>query len=194
MSKSICVFCSSSDAVEDGYQRLAAELGARLAERGHTLVFVGAEVGMMATAARAARKAGGRVVGVIPQMFEKKGIAFGEADELIVTGDLRERKTVMEERSDAFIALPGGFGTLEELLEMLTMRQLGRHSKPIVLLSADGFFGPLLEMFERLYERRFAKPQYREMYRLESEPAAALDYIETHEANDAAPMPEKWTG
>ena len=189
MSKSICVFCSSSDAVEAAFFDTAAELGAMLAWRGHTLVYGGTDVGLMGALARSAHQNGGKVVGIIPSAIQDKGIAYQSADELIVTRDLRERKALMEARADAFVALPGGFGTLEETLEILTLKQLGLHSKALVLLNSGGFYEPLLGLFEHLYEQRLAKPVYRQLYHVAPDAAGALDYIEAY-APQA--LPSKW--
>ncbi len=188
-SKTVCVFCSSSDAVEATFFEAAAELGAQIARRGYSLLYGGAQVGLMRALARAVHREGGHVIGVIPRAIHVKGIAYLEADELIVTQDLRERKTVMNERSDAFLALPGGFGTLEEFLEVLTLRQLGYHAKPLVLLNTQGFFEPLLQLFEHLYRSQFAKPEYRSLYHVTRSPTAALDHLESYRP---AAVPSKW--
>src|SRR4051794_4401156 len=130
----VTVFSSSSDAVDPVFFVVARELGATLARRGDTLVFGGTGVGLMGAAASAAHHAGGRVIGVIPSYIADKRIAFEHADELIQTETLRERKAIMEDRADAFIVLPGGFGTLEEAVEIITLKQLQQHRKAIVIL------------------------------------------------------------
>ncbi len=187
-ARSICVYCSSSDAVEPHYFDAARSLGEQVAARGHSLVYGGADVGLMGALARSARQGGARVIGVIPEAIHEKGIAAKEIDELIVTPDLRSRKQAMEERADAFIALPGGFGTLEELLEVVTLRQLQLHAKPIVLLNVDGFYDPLLALFEQLYRGRFAKDAHRRTYAVAAHPAEALDLAE----QATPPLPAKW--
>ena len=123
-----------------------------------------------------------RVIGVIPRFMREREIAYEAADELIATETMRERKEEMEKRADAFIALPGGFGTLEEILEVLTLRQLGRHSKPIAFLDTANFYRPLVAMFEHLYENKFAKPDYRRFYHIAETPADALEYFTNHNA------------
>jgi uncharacterized protein (TIGR00730 family) len=175
--RSICVFCSSSDGIEPAYFAFAEELGERLARDGIQLVYGGASVGLMGALARSVHRHGGRVVGVLPQALQTKEIAYPEADEFIVTRDLRERKAIQEARADAFIALPGGFGTLEETVEMLTLKQLGLHNKAIVLLNALGFWDPLLELFEHMYRLRFAKPEYRGLYEVADSVENALQAI-----------------
>jgi len=187
--KSICVYCSSSDSVDGGYRRIAEELGEQIGRAGNTLIYGGANIGLMGALARATHRAGGRVVGVIPAIFRDKDLAYNEADELIITADLRERKATMEQRADAFIALPGGFGTLEEIAEILVLKQLRLHAKPLVLLNTDGFYETLLAFFERLYTEGFSKPVYKNLYYIAPDPAAALHHIETYTPPDLA---DKW--
>lgn len=136
----------------------------------------------MAAVAAGVHRCGGKVIGVIPKSIEARGIACAAADELIVTSGMRERKTVMEELSDAFLTLPGAFGTLEEFFEILVLRQLGYHEKPLVLVNTEGFYDPLLLMFARLYEQSFAKAELASLYSVEADTASALDYIESHRA------------
>ena len=124
---------------------------------------------------------GGKVIGVIPHYLRHQEIAYEAADELIVTKDLRERKAVMESRTDAFVALPGGFGTLEEILEVLTLKQLQQHTKPVVFLNTDGFYDPLIELFERLFRERFTKAEYREFYHVAKTPAQVFDHLKDYQ-------------
>ena len=147
--KTICVYCSSSDAIAPAYFEVARELGAQIAVRGNTLVYGGADLGLMGAVARAVHDGGGRVIGIIPQTLQERGITYDVADETIITRDLRERKAQMAARADAFVTLPGGVGTLEELLETLTLRQLQEHTKPIVLLNANDYYAPLLALFDQ---------------------------------------------
>lgn len=186
--KSICVYCSSSDAVDPAYFDAARKLGATIAGRDYTLVYGGAHCGLMGALAQAVHAGGGRVVGVIPAALRERGIAYESADELIVSADLRERKATMEARADAFVALPGGFGTLEELLEILTLRQLQTHTKPIVLLNVRGFYDPLLALFDHFYRERFAKP-VRALYHLALDVADVFAYLDTYTPVAA---PGKW--
>ncbi len=178
MPLTICVYSSSSDGVAPAYFEAARELGALIARHGHTLVYGGAGVGLMGELARAAHANGGRVIGVIPESIRARGLAYTKADELLVTADLRERKAVMETRSDAFVALPGGFGTLEEVSEVLTLKQLQVHSKPVVLVNTLGFYDRLLELYEHFYAEHFAKEQYRQLYCAVPSPEAAMAHIE----------------
>jgi uncharacterized protein (TIGR00730 family) len=183
----ICVYCSSSEAVRGEYREAAAELGALIARGGHGLVFGGGAVGLMGAVARTARENGGTVTGVIPRFMVQR--TRTEADRLVVTEDLRERKARMEALADAFIALPGGFGTLEETLEIMTLKQLGMLAKPIAFVNTLGFYTPLVAVFERLYEQRFAKAAFRDIYRIADTPRDALAYVT---AWKPGVLPAKW--
>lgn len=153
----ICVYCASGP-VADEYVQLAADLGTELAQAGHTLVTGGGNISMMGAIARSARAAGGATVGVIPHALIDKEVADRDAGELVVTETMRERKRIMDERSDAFIALPGGIGTLEELFETWTGGYLGMHDKPVVVLDPDGFYAPLFTWLRELSTRGFVSP------------------------------------
>ena len=148
-----------------------------MAEGGHRLVYGGGKIGLMGEVARAVHAHGGEVVGVIPESMTDVEIAYHEADELIVTQTMRERKHVMEDRADAFVTLPGGFGTLEELSEMIVGRLLGFHDKPLVLLNSHGFYDPLLKLFDHFIEHRFAKPKHLGVYSVVSTPAEAMAVV-----------------
>jgi uncharacterized protein (TIGR00730 family) len=189
MIRSICVFSSSSDAVASHYVAAASELGAALARRGLTLVYGGGRVGLMGVLARSVHAHGGRVVGVIPDFLRKHEVAYEDADELIVTRDMRARKAIMEERADAFVAMPGGFGTLEEILEILTLKQLATHAKPVVLLNTERFFDPLLVLFEQLFLQSFARPEIRAHYHVAQKPGEVFDHIEHYQS---PPRLNKW--
>lgn len=153
----ICVFCSSSGRIDQCYVDLAEEVGTELARRGHVLVSGGAIVSCMGAVARAARAGGARTVGVIPRALVDVEIA-DEDSELVVTEDMRARKGEMDRRSDGFLVLPGGLGTLEELLEIWTSRVLGMHAKPIAILDPYGLYEPLRELMKRLLDEGFARP------------------------------------
>ena len=181
ISKSICVYCASSNAVSSDFLDLAAELGASIASEGYTLIYGGGEIGLMGAVAKSVHKNGGQVVGVIPEFLRRPGICYENCDELIVTADMRERKSIMESRADGFIALPGGFGTLEEVLEIITLKQLKQLNKPIVFLNADGFYSGLDDMFEHIYECRIAKPDYRRLYYFANNVADAMSHIEEYQ-------------
>lgn len=186
MSMAICVFCSSQDRIAPKYFEVARELGRAIGERGHTLVFGAGRIGLMGAVADAARTSGGRVVGVIPEALNKDGIVYDQADELIVTRDLRERKGVMDRRSDAFIALPGGFGTLDEVFETLTLKQLRYHNRPLVFLDVDDFFQPLVRLLDRIVDDGFALEHHRRLYHVVHDVPSVFEYLETYEP------PEVW--
>jgi len=180
MSLAICVYSSSSDHIAEKYFAAARELGRLMGRRGHTLVFGAGNIGLMNVLAHEVKLAGGRTVGVIPKALNDLKLARHDCDELIVTDGLRERKAIMEERADAFVALPGGFGTLEELLEIITLKQLRYHAKPIVILDVDGYYDPLLEQFERMFTEDFARRKFVDFYHVSTSPAAVLEYLEHH--------------
>ncbi|MEO6714968.1 MAG: TIGR00730 family Rossman fold protein [Mycobacteriales bacterium] len=153
----ICVFCSSSELIGRDHLRVAADLGSEMARRGHVLVSGGGSVSMMGAVARAARAAGGHTIGVIPRVLLDREVADHDAAELVVVDSIRERKGVMDARSDAFIALAGGIGTLEELFEVWTARTLGIHDKPIVVLDPEGLFDQLRAFLDTLVEQGFVR-------------------------------------
>ena len=160
----VTVFCSSSDDIKPLYRDAAAELGAAIAREKWQLVYGGNNLGAMGALADGCRAAGGYVIGVTPQLFVDKGFTDNACHELIVTPDMRSRKARMEELGDAFIAMPGGFGTLEELCEILVGRILKSHSKPVILYNVAGFYTPVVEFFEMLISEHFAKPKVRMDY------------------------------
>jgi cytokinin riboside 5'-monophosphate phosphoribohydrolase len=174
----LCVYCSSSDHIPAGYFDLARDLGGEIGRRGWSLVYGGGSVGLMGALAKAVQQGGGTVVGIIPQALLDREVGYLQADELIVTTTMRERKRLMDERADAFVALPGGFGTLEELLEIMTLRQLGYHDKPIVIVNMGGFFDPLLAQFDGIFAERFTHDRYRDLYMVADTVADALALLE----------------
>ncbi|HPY36426.1 MAG TPA: TIGR00730 family Rossman fold protein [Clostridia bacterium] len=179
--KHICIFASSSENLAPRYYTLAKELGKELAFSGAALIFGGGRHGLMGALASGAAQNGGRIIGVVPELLNKPGITFKGCTELHCTGTMHSRKQFMEDMADGFIALPGGFGTLEELLEVLTLRQLGYHNKPIVLLNADCFFDPLLEQFEQIFKEGFAHTAFRSLYELAYTPKEAVRLVLEHE-------------
>ena len=184
MLQTICIYCSSSNRIAGSYFEMAAEVGRLLTERGYTLIYGGGNVGLMGEMARAVHTHGGRVVGVIPERLKAiEGVAYDVADELIITETMRERKAAMFNRADAFLVLPGGFGTLEEFLEVLTLRSLGYHDKAIALVNTGGFYDPLLELFDHFFDEHFARPHTRALYYVAADPEDALRYLETATAH-----------
>jgi len=189
MNRTICVYSSSSCELDPIYFEAAAKLGESIAKHGDTMLFGGGMRGLMGATARAVHEHGGKVIGVIPEALNIKGVAYESCDEFIVTKDLRTRKAVMDERSDAFIALPGGYGTLEELLEIITLKQLGYHQKAIVILNINNYYDPLLRQFDEIIGQNFAKPECQKLYFVTDNIEACLDYIDRYRPE---PIPEKW--
>jgi hypothetical protein len=175
--RSVTVYCSSSREVAQTYLEAATELGRAIAGQGWQLVYGGNDCGCMSNLANGAREAGGRVVGITPQLLVDNGIADSHCDELIVTADMRERKGLMEDRGDAFITLPGGLGTLEEIFEILVGRVLGFHFKPVVLLNIAGFYDPLLAMLDHGVEQKFIKPKARQHLHVSPTVEAAVAHL-----------------
>jgi uncharacterized protein (TIGR00730 family) len=174
----ICVYCSSSTTIERRYVDLAAEVGAELARRGHRLVSGGGDLSCMGAVARAARAGGAHTTGVIPAALLDLEVGDQDADELLIVDDMRTRKGLMDSRSDAFLTLPGGLGTLEELLEVWVARFLGMHAKPVVALDPDGLFAPLREQVEVLVDRGFVRRQAADALVWTTTVEGALDAVE----------------
>lgn len=179
MTRLLCVYCASSDRLDPKYYAAAAELGREMVLRGWGLVYGGGKTGMMGAVARAVKQNGGRVVGVIPEFMKVRELAYDEADELVTVITMRERKLLMETRADAFVALPGGWGTLEEILEILTLRQLDVVKKPCVIFNQDGFYDPLLQLFERMLAEKFFKPSNMDLFRVATNAADVFGQIES---------------
>jgi cytokinin riboside 5'-monophosphate phosphoribohydrolase len=175
--RSITVYCSSSRHVPTIYFDAAKSLGGAIAGAQWDLIYGGNLIGCMGALADAARAAGGRVVGITPELLVREGIADNACSELVVTQTMRERKALMEERGDAFVALPGGLGTFEEVFEILVARLLGYHQKPIVLLNVAGYYAPLLAMIEHGIEQRFIKPMAREAYFVAGSVAETIEFL-----------------
>jgi uncharacterized protein (TIGR00730 family) len=156
--KTVCVYCGSGPGTNPRFVEAATALGKALAENGVGLVYGGGSVGLMGAVAKSTLDHGGRVTGIIPEFLTTRENALARVQEMIVTPDMHERKRLMFERSDAFIALPGGIGTLEELVEQLTWQQLGRHTKPVLLANIDGFWEPLLALITHMRATEFIRP------------------------------------
>lgn len=189
MIRSVCVFCSSSESVDEVYKTTATDLGRRLGCLGLNLIYGGASIGLMGCIARGVHESGGKVTGVLPEFFKVKEIEYGEADELIVTRDMRERKAVMDQKSDAFITLPGGIGTLEEAMEILSMKQLKLTLKPLVFVNTCNFYDGLIENLQEMVDLKFAKQETIDLFAVEPDPEAALRYILNYKAPK---IPSKW--
>jgi uncharacterized protein (TIGR00730 family) len=186
--RSICVFCGSNSGHDPAYESAARSLGETLAEAGITLVYGGGRVGLMGVVANAVIDAGGEAIGVIPKSLVEREIAHNNLSGLHVVGSMHERKAMMSDLSEGFIALPGGTGTLEEFFEVLTWAQLGEHGKPCGLLNVAGYYDPLLTVFDHMVDRGFLSETNRSLVLVETEPAALLGRFEEYRP----PKTPKW--
>jgi uncharacterized protein (TIGR00730 family) len=194
--RAVTVYCSSSKRLDPIYYDAGATLGRAIATEKWDLVYGGNRLGLMGTVADAARSAGGRVIGITPQLFVDQGVGDDLCDELIITDNLRDRKAMLERRGDAFVALPGGLGTFEEIFDIVVHRQLGCHHKPIVLLNIDGYYDPLFQLIQNGVEKRFIKIEPRRLFLMaptvESviaflrDPKSSRDAATSHSATSSA--------
>jgi uncharacterized protein (TIGR00730 family) len=179
--KRVCVFCGSSVGLRPAYEEAARAMGAALARQGLGLVYGGGNLGLMGAVADGALAAGGEVIGVIPDFLQARELGHAGLAELRVVGSMHERKAAMAELSDAFVALPGGYGTLEEFCEILTWAQLGLHHSPIGLLDVEGYYAPLLGMFDHAVAEGFLSPALRAIVLREDDPGRLLDLLAAYE-------------
>jgi uncharacterized protein (TIGR00730 family) len=180
MSLTICVYCGSGDGRDPRYAEAAEQLGHAVARAGHGLVYGGGDRGLMGTVARAVKTGGGHVTGIIPHFLVSKEKLMSEADEIILVDDMHQRKMKMFERADAFVALPGGIGTLEELVEQMTWSQLGRHNKPIVMADIGGFWRPLMDLLAHMRMEGFIRE------------GLEVRTLTAEKTGDVIPMIESW--
>jgi uncharacterized protein (TIGR00730 family) len=176
--RSICVYCGSGFGTDPAFEAAAKTLGRMMADHAIRLVYGGGNVGLMGTVAKAVKDHGGQVTGIIPGFLKDRELMFDEADETLVVPDMHTRKMMMFEKSDAFVALPGGIGTLEELVEQLTWLQLGRHTKPILIADINGFWRPLLALFAHMRHFDFIRA------------SLEVNYLVAERAEDIVPMIE----
>ncbi len=176
MKKNICVYCSSSDYLEKEFYQTAFELGEKIATSGNNLIYGGSKCGCMGKVAEGVLHRGGKVIGILPKAIMEKGISNHEASEIIITEDMNDRKKTMEDKSDIFIALPGSFGTMDEIFQVIVTKQLSYHKKGIIFLDINGYYKPLFEMFENFYKYGFAKEFNRELYFITDSVDSAIDY------------------
>ncbi|WP_164112549.1 MULTISPECIES: TIGR00730 family Rossman fold protein [Sphingobacterium] len=186
--KSLTVFCGSSAGSDKKFEQEAYRLGEILAHEHIDLIYGGAVVGLMGAVANGVMENGGKAIGVLPHFLQDKEIAHTNLTELVIVNTMHERKTKMNELSDGVIALPGGFGTLEELFEMLTWAQLGLHKKPIAILNTNGFYDELLSLLQNMVEKGFLKPINREMLLVSDDIDRLICMIRAYKA----PSVEKW--
>lgn len=175
---SVCIYCSSSEHVDKRFVDVAADVGRGIAARGWAMVYGGGGIGLMGAIAHAALAGGAHVTGVIPHLLADRELALLEVSELIRTTTMRERKQIMDDRADAFLVLPGGIGTLEELVEIVSLRQLGYHDRPIVVLDAEGFWDPLREQVERMERHGMLHAPREELWSYANTATEALDLID----------------
>lgn len=184
--KNISVFASASNDLAEVYYKDAQKLGMLIAKAGYNLVYGGSRRGLMYACAEAVKQAGGKVYGVMPEKFADIGLANPEdCDEFYITKGMRERKAKLDELSDAVIAIAGGFGTLEEISEMITQKQLGYSNKPIVILNTNKLYDPLVEFFENVINQGFADEKLRTVYHIANSPEDAIDYIKGYKSESA---------
>jgi uncharacterized protein (TIGR00730 family) len=181
----VCVYAGSAPGVNPAYIHAARSLAAALAARGSGVVFGGGSIGLMGALADASLALGNAVTGIIPRFLDEREVAH-RGTELRIVETMHERKMLMADMADAFVVLPGGIGTLEEVVEMLSWSQLGLHRKPIGLLDAGGYWGPLLELVDHAITEGFVRPEHRELVLFDEDPAALLDAMEAWEAPDLA--------
>ena len=179
----ICLFGAASSLIDDVYINEVERLGETLAKRGHSLVFGAGGTGMMGAAARGIKNGGGKVLGVIPYFFRDEAVEliYDDCDDIIYTDSMRERKKIMEDKAEAFIITPGGIGTYEEFFEVLTLKQLGRHKKPIAIYNINGYFDGLRNMLRTAIDERFLNEECKTLYRFSADPDELFDYIESED-------------
>jgi len=186
--KRICVFCGSNPGRDPVYMETAEKVGLFLAENGVELVFGGGRVGLMGKIADTVMENGGSVIGIIPKSLSDKEVAHQGLTELHIVDSMHTRKAMMEDLSDGFIALPGGFGTFEELCEIITWAQLGFHEKPCGFLNVNGYYDPLVELFDKATDQQFVRPKHRELVIIESDIKSMFQKMQDYKP----PELEKW--
>ncbi len=185
----ICVYCGSSDQAQNMYLDAACEMGRAMASRELTLVYGGGGTGLMGAVSRGARQAGGSAIGVIPEMFNTPQLVDKDLTDLRVVSDMHTRKAMMAELADAFVALPGGLGTFEELFEILTWAQIGLHSRPVAVLNVNGYYDPLFKLIEHAHDQGFLYAEHNRLLLSASQPEALLDLLAEHRPSNG---PNRW--
>ena len=180
MISSVCIFASSSNYLEDGYYKLASELGKLLADNSFKMVYGGSRLGIMWACAGIFKENGGTLIGVMPEKLNDCGVSAKICDGFHLTSGMRERKAKMDELSDAVIALPGGFGTLEEVSEIIVQKQLCYNNKAIVFLNTNGFYDKLIEFMDEIIEQKFANKASRNLYYVANTPQDAIEYLKSY--------------
>ncbi len=186
--KAVCVYCGSSPGVNPVYREAAEAFGRALVQANLALVYGGGKVGLMGVIADAVMAGGGRAIGVIPELLVDKEVGHDGLSELHVVPDMHHRKKMMADLSDAFVALPGGVGTLEELFEVYTWAQLGYHHKPVAVLNIDGFYDPLFALLQHTVSEGFMQPKYYDLLQIDADPTALIARLERYQP----PVADKW--
>ncbi|MCQ2386415.1 MAG: TIGR00730 family Rossman fold protein [Clostridia bacterium] len=177
----ICVYGASSNAIDPKYLDAVEKLGAKMAQRGHGLVFGGGNSGVMGASARGMFSQNGKIIGIAPTFFQVDGVLYPHCTEFYPTETMRERKKLLEEKSDAFISAPGGIGTFDEFFEILTLKQLARHNKPIAMFNVAGYYDPMLKMLQHTAKEEFMNESSFELFRVFSDADKMLTYIEEYD-------------
>jgi uncharacterized protein (TIGR00730 family) len=175
----ICYFCASSEDIAQKYRQTAQIIGRLTAQKKHTLITGGSNIGLMRTLVKSATEFGGRTIGIIPVFFENRGLACYDNSKLIIVNNMHERKQKLFEISDAFVILPGGYGTLDEMLEIITLKQIGIYDKPIIIFNQDGYYDPILQQFEKMHSEKFSNYGSKNAYFVTSNTNEIFDIIES---------------
>lgn len=178
----VCFYGAASADISENFTKVGEDAGYKFAKKGHNLVFGGGSAGMMGAVARGMHKGGAKIIGVAPTFFDVDGILFENCDELIRTETMRQRKQTMEDLSDAFVTTPGGMGTFEEFFEILTLKQLGRHQKPMIVLNIDGYYDTMIKFLDEAIEKKFMTEKCRSLYYVTDSVEDALFYLENYKA------------
>lgn len=179
-NKKICIFASSSNSIDEIYTKEAEKTAELLAKKGYNLIFGGGSIGLMGVSATVFKKYNREVISVIPKALNLEDVVFKKSDKIIETDTLNQRKAIMEELADAFVVLPGGFGTVEELMEVITLKQLRYHTKPIAILNTKKFYNNLLKQLETIYKKNFTHKIYKKIYFVAQKPDEIIDYLDNY--------------
>lgn len=186
----ICLYGASSNTIDEKYIKQTEEFGEILAERGHTLVYGAGASGLMGAAARGVQKKGGKIIGVAPSFFNVDGILFEDCTEMIYTETMRERKGIMEQKADAFVMVPGGIGTFDEFFEILTLKQLGRHNKPIAIFNQNGYYDSITALLENAIKEGFMTEKNRELLGVFEKAEELISYFENYKGEEVSKLSE----
>ncbi len=181
INMTICVYGASSDLIDKSYVELTEDLGRKMADRGHSLVYGAGAQGLMGAVARGMYEKGGTIIGVAPSFFNVDGVLFDNCTEMISTETMRQRKQIMEDRADCFVMVPGGIGTFEEFFEILTLKQLARHKKAIAVLNINGYYDTMEKMMQNAIDGKFMKAECSNLYKIFTDVDEMLDYLESYD-------------